>query len=159
MRFRGDEVQFAAVGLEDHRRRGSGELEAREEDATLEIHGGNEAFLPTDNERHGIVRQDGHVFRGFHDGNDGLLCEAIGVIDAQRGVAAIDDENVFAVGGAASEHRTASGVRGRDDGARDDVDDDKGIRAGSSGIRAAAIRREIEGVGGGAHGDAGHHLV
>src|ERR1700722_8137661 len=122
--FGRDQVEFAAVGLEEHLRGAAGEFEMGEKNATPQIDDGDAGFAGAANEGAGVVGHDGDFFGAGYDRDGSALRESCGVVKRDGGVAAIGDDYRFAVGSAAGEDWFAAGFSGAKDGAGAAVDGD-----------------------------------
>lgn len=150
----GDDVEFAAIGLEEKLRRSAGEFEIGDEDGALEIDDGEAGLRAAHNEGEGGIWSDGD-FVGLRDDGDGAEeLKGARVVNGEHRGAAIDDENVFGVGSEAGLDGVGIGVSAAVDLAGGGVDSDELIGAGGGGVDAVASGREIERVRGRADGDA-----
>jgi len=150
----GDDVNFTAIGFEEHLRGSAGELEIGEKRAANEIDDG-EAFLgATHDEGEGGIGSD-EDFVGLRNNGNGIEeLQRAGVVDGKQVGAAIDDEDIFCVGSEAGLHGFGVGVGAAVDLARSGVDSDELVGGGSGGVDAIAGGRKIERVGERTDGDA-----
>src|SRR5208282_5522317 len=89
----------------------------------------------------------------YRDGAEEL--ERAGVVNGEGGGAAIDDGDVFGVGGEAGLDGFGAGVGAAVDGAGGGVNGNELVVGGGGGVDAIAFRGEIEGERSGAYWDAG----
>ena len=144
--FGRDQVEFTAVGLEQHLRGAAGQFEMGEKNAATQIDDGDAGFAGAAHEGDGAVGHDGDVFGARDDRDGAALGESRGVMKRDGGVATIGDDYGFAVGSAAGEHRFATGFRSAEDGARAAVDCDQGVVAGRGDVRSRAVGGKVERV-------------
>ena len=152
VRVRRDDVEFAAVGLEEHLRGLAGEFEIGDEDGALEIDKGEARLRAAEDERDLAVGRDEYLV-GLRDDRDRAEeLERARVVDGESAGAAIDDGNVLAVGREASLDGFGGGVRAAVNLARVRVDGDELVGGGGGCVDAIAVGREVERIGCGANG-------
>lgn len=149
-----DDVEFAAIGFEEHLRGSAGEFEVGEKNGAVEIDDGEARLRAAHDEGELAVGGD-EDFVGLRDNRDGdEELERARIVDGEHAGAAIDDKNVFGVGREASLDGFGGGVGAAVDLAGCGVDGDELIGAGGGGVDAIAGVRELERIGSGADGDA-----
>jgi len=147
MRFRSDDVEFAAIGLEEHAGGLASEFEIGEEERALEIDDGEAILRAAHDEGDGTVGENDDIV-GLRDDRDGSeLLESGGVVDGERGGTAIEDEDVFVVGSDACEDGLGAGPGAAKNAAGSGVEGDELVVGGGGGVDAIAGGREVEGVG------------
>ena len=159
MGFRRDDVELAAVRLEQHVRGLAGEFKICHQDATAQVHHGDAALGAAEDEGHRAVRQDSDVFGLRHDANCCALGQRPSVVDAEGAVVAIHHQDGFSVRSDPREDGFVAGGGSRDDGVRLSVQRQEHVVAGSRGVKPFAIPGKFDGVGKRAHGNARGDLV
>ncbi len=104
-----DDVELAAVRLEQHVRRNSGELQICQQDTAAQIDDRQTGLNAAQDESDGAIGENGDVGGLRNNWDRDALNEGGGVVNRQRGISVIEDENGFAIGGDAGEHRFATG--------------------------------------------------
>jgi hypothetical protein len=151
----GDDVEFAAIGFEEHLRGIAGEVEIGDEHGALKIDDAK-AFLRAAGDEGQLGIGHDQDFVGLGDDRDGAEeLESAGVVDRKQRRAAVDDENIFGVGRDARLNRLGIRVRAAVDLARGGVERDELVGTGGGGVDAIAGRGEVDGVGCSADGNAG----
>jgi len=157
--FRGNDVKFAAVGLQQHGGGLAGEFKIGEEDGAFEIDDA-EAILRAGHDEGDVTFGSDDDFVGLRNYGDGVeLPESGGVVNAEGVGATIDDEEEFLIWREAGLHGFGAGLLAGDDGAGVGIDGEDLIGGGGGGEGAAAVGGEIERIGKRANVDAGDELI
>ena len=155
VRFRRDDVEFAAIGFEEHVGGPSREFEIGDEEGAIEVDNGKAIFETTGDEGERAVGEDSDLVRLRDDGDGSELLERGCIVDGEGGGAAIQDDDLIVVGSSADGDGFGAGFGTAENRAGGGVDGDELVVGGRGGVDAIAGGREIEGVGERADRDAG----
>ena len=145
--FRRDDVEFAAIGFDEDLSGLAGEFEIGDENAAEKIDYRESFFSAAHDEGEGAVGDD-EDFVGLRDDGDGYaLLKGGGVVNAEGGSAAIDDENEFFVGSGAGLDGFGAGFGAADNGARGHIDGEELVGGGRGGVGAITGGGEVDGKG------------
>jgi len=153
--LRSNNVEFAAIGLEEHISGLSGEFEVAEQERTVEIDDGKTILRMTDDEGKGAVGENGDLVGLRSDGDRSELLKGRGIVDGQCGGATIEDDDFAVVGSGPDGDGFGASFGAAENGPGGGIDGDELVVDRGSRIDTTAGGREIDGVGKGADRDAG----
>ena len=147
VRFRRDDVEFAAIGFEEHVGGPSREFEIGDEEGAIEVDNGKAIFETTGDEGERAVGEDSDLVRLRDDGDGSELLERGCIVDGEGGGAAIQDDDLIVVGSSADGDGFGAGFGTAENAAGCWVDGDELVIRGGGGVDAIAGGREIDSVG------------
>ena len=150
-----DDVEFAAIGLEEHLRRIAGEFEIGEKSGEFEINNGETVLRATHDKGESAIGSDEDFVGLRNDGYGTEELESPCVVDGEGSGATIDYGDILAIGSEAGLDGFGISVGTAVDLAGGGVDGDELVRTGGSGVDAIAFGREIERERRSADGNAG----
>ena len=151
----GNDVEFAAIGLQKHLRGIPGKLEIGDEGGMEEIDDRETRLRAGHDEGEGRVGRDEDFVGLRDDRNRGEKLEGACVVDGEDIGTPVNDNDVFCVGSDASLDGFGIRVGTAIDLSGGCVDGDELVGVGRRGVHAIAIGREIDGEGIVPDGNAG----
>jgi hypothetical protein len=140
-------VEFTAIGLEEHISGLSGEFEIAEQERTVEINDGKTILRMTNDEGKGAVGKNGDLVGLRDDGDRSELLKGRGIVDRQGGGATIENDDFVVVGSGADGDGFGASFGAAENGAGGGIYGDELVVGRGSSIDTIARGREIDGVG------------